>query len=93
MTAQQILDMQHAVDAARSLNGDITILKERIAWLDEGEPVKHCFERNSDNPFGYKHTIVLPPHLEAAFREMYRGFLAAELAEKQAAFASLSFPV
>lgn len=87
MTGERIVELQQSLDRAKSLNGDIALLKERLQWLADGEPLEVTFPKRPSKP-----VAELPPNVAEELRESYRVYLGDQLTDKLEAFESLQIP-
>ena len=94
MTADKILEMAKAVDEAKKLLGSITILKERIAWLEANEPLYIAFDRGASKPSSVgvpRVELTLDGETMQHIRQLLFGKANADLTDLQDRFAKLQF--
>ncbi len=93
MTGAQIVDLDRFLQAARDLNGKITMLRQRITWLSDKVRLRIYFDRSHPDysPVG-GHTECPLGRSEDAIRSMLLSQAEAELAVLEDEFAKFQLP-
>ena len=92
MTSDELQSLDKIVQEGRSILGRITVLREKIAWIDGGEILYLAFDRGASkatNVSTQRVPIVMNDPTQAMTRTLVRRGLQTELESLEAALSGL----